>query len=342
MFDLELANWEFLLLWGLVPLAYWMLTRSTSIIGFSSVSVFRNSSKTIKQWLSHLPPLMICLGIAFVVFALARPRTPQSQSRVSKEGIAIMMVVDLSSSMDARDLIEEDRSINRLAVVKDVFVDFIFGRDKNSGKGRLDDLVGLVTFAGYADSVCPLTLDHGNLANIVKDLSIVNVRSEDGTAIGDGLGLSVERLRKSSAKSRVAILLTDGVSNAGVIEPLKAAELAAQNDIKVYCIGVGTNGMAPMPGRGLFGGRQLVSVPVQIDEETLTQISEKTGGKYFRAVDAEALAKIYGEIDSLERTKVSEVRYLQYTEHFRIFVLIGVGLIAFATLLRGSFFRKSP
>jgi len=229
--------------------------------------------------------VLLALALVLLVVSMARPRTPQQETRVTREGIAIMMVVDQSSSMDARDMVEEDRSINRLDVTKDVFRDFVLGTDRTAGRGRPDDLIGIVTFARYADSLCPLTLDHGNLVNIVKDLEIVSQQDEDGTALGDGLGLAVERLRRSKAKSRIAILLTDGVVNAGVIDPLKAADLASQCDIKVYCIGVGTRGVAPTPGRDFFGRTVLVPRPVEIDEATLRQIAEKTSGKYFRAVD---------------------------------------------------------
>lgn len=342
MFDWEFCDPWFLILLGLVPLIIWLTTRSTSILGFSSVELFAHTPRSLRQRLSILPPLLLAISFAALVIGLARPRTPQSETRVNRDGIAIMMVVDLSSSMDARDLVKDDRSINRLSVVKDVFTDFVFGEGTTAGKGRPDDLLGLVTFARYADSVCPLTLDHGNLANIVKDLEIVSIRSEDGTAVGDGLGLAVERLRRSKAKSKVAILLTDGVTNAGVIDPIKAAELAKQYDIKVYSIGVGTNGMAPYPSVSVFGRKRMVAQPVEIDEKTLQKIADETNGKYFRAVDKDALAEIYGEIDQMERTKVSELKYLSYTEHFRLFVLAGFGLLGFAMLLNRSIFRRLP
>ncbi len=284
--------------------------------------------------------MLLALATVVLVISLARPRTPQQETKVSREGVAIMMVIDVSSSMDARDLVKVDRQVNRLDVVKDVFLSFVQG--DGSMAGRPDDLIGLVTFARYADSLCPLTLDHGNLATIVTDLEIVTQRSEDGTAVGDGLGLAVERLRRSKAKSRIAILLTDGVTNAGVIEPTKTADLAASSDIKVYCIGAGTNGMAPVPGRDLFGRLTLIPQPVEIDEETLKQIADRTGGRYFRAVDKQALAEIYVAIDQMERVKVSEVRYLQYTEHFGYFIVSGMGLIALSVLLSGTVFRKLP
>ncbi len=210
------------------------------------------------------------------------------------------------------------------------------------GASRIDDLIGLVTFAGYADSVCPLTLDHGNLASIVSDLQIVSVQSEDGTAVGDGLGLAVERLRRSQAKSKVAILLTDGVQNAGVLTPQKAADLALEFDIKVYCIGAGTNGVAPMPMVDVFGRTRLMGQPVNIDEETLKQVAARTGGEYFRAQNRESLQEIYSAIDAMERTEVTELRYLRYEEHFEGFVSLALGMLAVAAVLQSSIFRKLP
>lgn len=331
--------WFFLCL-PLVPLVYWLATRSRSLLGYSSLTIVRETPKSLRLRLSRLPAALLALATLILIVALARPRTPERETRVSRDGIAIMMVVDLSSSMDARDLVEDDYGINRLDVVKDLFVDFVLGASGISG--RPDDLIGLVTFAGFADSVCPLTLDHGNLSNLVKDLQLVQYESEDGTAIGDGLGLAVERLRRSKAKSRVAILLTDGVNNAGVIAPEKAAELAAEFDIKVYCIGAGTNGSAPIPSVDLFGRKRLMSQPVKIDEETLKQIASKTGGEYFRAVNREGLQNVYNEIDKLERTEVTETRYLRYQEHFPYFVSFGLGLLALAALLNGSVFRRLP
>lgn len=338
-------NWEFRDPWFfalllLAPVVFWLATRSRSLLSYSALSLFRETGKSWRSRLSVLPALLLSLAAIALVIALARPRTPQSETKVSREGIAIMMVVDLSSSMNARDLVQDDTSVNRLAVVKDVFLKFVQGGKGMTG--RADDLIGLVTFAGYADSVCPLTLDHGNLASILKDLQIVDQQAEDGTAIGDGLGLAVERLRRSKAKSKIAILLTDGVRTAGVIDPLEAAELAATQEVKVYCIGAGTNGVAPVPGFNLFGQRTLVGQRVEIDEESLRQIAEKTGGEYYRAVNKDALAKIYTTIDELERVEVSEVRYLQYTEHFEYFVLVGMGLMGVALLLNGSVFRKLP
>jgi Ca-activated chloride channel family protein len=321
---------------------FWITRRATSQLAYSSLTLLDHTPRSWRQRLAWLPAGLLALAVTSLVVALARPQTREGERLLRSEGIAIMMVVDLSSSMDARDMDETNRRINRLDAVKTVFRQFVTGTDRTAGRGRPDDLIGMVTFAGYADSLCPLTLDHGNLLNIVQDLSIVSEEDEDGTAVGDGLGMAVERLRQSKAKSRVAILLTDGVTNAGVIDPLKAAELARQQDIKVYCIGAGTRGVAPVPTVDFFGRATFVARPVQIDEESLRKIAETTGGKYFRAVDQQALAEIYQEIDRLERTEVSEERLEQHNEHFALFVGSGLGLLACALLLNGSLFRRLP
>ena len=202
-------------------------------------------------------------------------------------------------------------------------------------------MIGLVAFARYADSLAPLTLDHDNLAAILDDVQIVSERKEDGTAIGEGLALAVERLRHSEAKSRVAILLSDGVSNAGDISPSQAAELAASHGIKVYTIGAGRTGYAPFPVE--FAGRTILRQAfVELDERTLQSIAQRTGGRYFRAEDADALRQVYDEIDSLERSKIVEIRYMQYEEHYAAFALAGLSLIALSTLGRQSVFRRLP
>lgn len=342
MFRWELGHPWFLLLLALAPIAYWLTRRATSQLAYSSLTLLERTPRSWRQRLTWLPSGLLALAVTLLVIALARPQTPEGDVHIRSEGIAIMMVVDLSSSMDARDMDETNRRINRLDAVKTVFRDFVAGTDRTAGRGRPDDLIGIVTFARYADSLCPLTLDHGNLMSIVQDLAIVTEQDEDGTAVGDGLGMAVERLRQSKAKSRVAILLTDGVTNAGVIDPLKAADLARQQDIKVYCIGAGTRGVAPVPAVDFFGRATFVARPVQIDEESLRQIAEKTGGKYFRAVDQLALAEIYREIDQLERTEIAEERLEQYTEHFPVFVGSGLSLLACALLLNGSLFRRLP
>ena len=284
-----------------------------SLLSYSSLTLLADTRRSWRQRLSRLPAILLALAIAALVVVAGSAAYAPAGNACHSRGYrhhdgGRSVVVDGCARHGGRGPLRQSLGCQS----KTCFVDFVLGTDRTAGRGRPDDLIGIVTFAHYADSLCPLTLDHGNLVNIVKDLEIVTEQDEDGTAVGDGLGLAVERLRRSKARSRVAILLTDGVTNTGVIEPLKAAELARQRDIKVYCIGAGTRGVAPMPAVDFFGRATLVARPVQIDEEALQQIAEKTGGKYFRAVDQQTLADIYREIDALERTEVTEVKYLQY------------------------------
>jgi Ca-activated chloride channel family protein len=338
---MEFRDPLFLLLVLLAPLLFIVASRSASAVRFSSLNLPDRAGRSWRVRLAVLPAVLSALAVACLAVAMAGPRTPDAQTKVSREGIAMMAVIDRSGSMNARDLVKDNLSVNRLSVVKDVFRGFVLGG--KAGVGRPDDPIGLIAFARYADSLCPLTLDHGNLVSMVDALEIVDERDEDGTALGDGLALAVERLRQSAAKSKVVILLTDGVNNAGAVEPRQAAELASSQQIKVYCIGAGTDGLAPFPTINPFTGReQLQPIHVEIDEEALKEIAEKTGGRYFRATDKDSLASVYAEIDRLERTEISVVRYLQYTEHYQPLVVTALGLLAAAAVAKGSLFRTLP
>ena len=242
--------------------------------------------------------------------------------------------------MEARDFVDGDTSVNRLHVVKQIVRQFVTGGGGLSG--RADDLIGLVAFARYADAACPLTLDHANLTRILDEVEIVRDQSEDGTAIGEGLALAVERLRQNPAKSKVAILLTDGVNNAGEIDPLRAADLAAAHDIRTYVVGAGSTGLAPVPVAGPGGRVFLRRMRVELDEKTLRAIADRTGGRYFHAANAEALAEVYAEIDRLERSEITEVRYLQYTEHYAPWTATAVACIGLAGVAGGTWFRRLP
>ncbi len=326
----------------LAPVLYALLAyRSRAAVTYSTVALVGRAPRSVRSRLANLPALLLALALGAVGVALAGPRTPDAQTRIQREGIAIVMAVDRSGSMDARDLRPDDTSVNRLDVVKAVFRRFVLG-DGEAG-GRPDDMIGLVAFARYADGLCPLTLDHGNLVNIVDDLGIVTRREEDGTALGEGLGLAVERLRESPARSKVAILLTDGVNNVGDISPAQAAELAAAHHVKVYCIGAGTTGLAPYPAQDPFTGRVVLRpMQVEIDERTLEAIAAKTGGQYFRATDAASLDRIYQEIDRLERTEIEQIKYLEYHEHYGMFALAALALLAVGTLASATLFRRLP
>ncbi|HEY3356538.1 MAG TPA: VWA domain-containing protein [Polyangia bacterium] len=331
-----------LLLTALLALpVFWLGRRAGGRLLFSSVALLPQAGRSWRQRLAFAPDLCLALGVVGLAVALAGPRVGARQSRERREGIALMMVLDRSGSMSALDLADERQERTRLDVVKEVFGQFV--RGGRGLPGRPNDAIGLIAFARYADTLCPLTLDHLNLAEVARGVAIVEERGEDGTALGDGLALAVERLREATAKSRVAILLTDGVNNAGEEAPLAAAELARTQGVKVYTIGAGTNGVAPIRVKDPFSGQsQLHAMPVEIDEATLKEIAARTGGRYFRATDGEALRRIVQEIDQLERSVLTEERYREYHEHYGLFVALGLLAAALGLLGRGTIFRRLP
>ena len=338
--DWELRDPIFLTAGLLVPVVYMLARRLPSSLTYSSLALPDAAPQSLRVRFSVMPAVLFALAAACLTFALAGPRTGDATTKVKREGIAIMLVVDRSGSMDARDFVEGDYSVSRLDAVKGALREFVLGG--NGGAGRPDDLVGIVAFGTYADGVSPLTLDHGNLMAVVEELVVAREQAEAATAIGEGLALGVERLRAHPAQSKVIVLLTDGVNNAGEIEPLQAAELAAGLDIKVYTVGAGSTGIAPMPYRTVDGRAVLRPTTVEIDEATLARIAERTGGRYFNVRDAEGLSETYSEIDRLERTEVTETRYLQYREHYPVFVVLALILIVAASLAAGTVLRCLP
>lgn len=324
----------------LAPLVFLLAARLPSVVTVSTLSHFARAPRSLRSRLAKLPALLLALATVVLSVALAGPRTGDTSTHVHREGIAIVMAVDRSGSMNARDFVAGDASVSRLDAVKHVFHEFVEGGD--AGSGRPDDLIGLVVFGTYADGVCPLTLDHANLLAILDDVGVATDAGEASTAIGEGLGLAVERLREHPAKSKVVILLTDGVSNAGEIDPMQAARLAADNGIKVYTIAAGTRGLAPIPVQGPDGREYLRRVYVDMDEETMRKIADATGGRYFHARNRDGLEEVYAEIDRLERTEITEVRYLQYREHFPLLVEAGLGLVVLAALASATFLRRLP
>ena len=346
MFDwLGFGGWElrdplFLTAGLLAPLVYALARRLPASLTYSSLYLADAAPRSLRVRLSVLPAVMLALATLCLAVAMAGPRTGDATTKVKREGIAIMLVVDRSGSMDARDFVAGDYSVSRLDAVKDALREFVLGGD--SGSGRPNDLIGVVAFGTYADGVCPLTLDHGNLMSIVDDLEVANVQTEAATAVGEGLALAVERLRAHPAQSKVIVLLTDGVNNAGEIAPLQAAELAASQGIKVYTVGAGSTGIAPMPYQAADGRTVLRPTAVEIDEATLMRIAERTGGRYFNARNAQGLVETYAEVDALERTEITEIRYLQFREHYAFFVLMALGLIAGASLAAGTVLRRLP
>ena len=320
----------------LAPLVWMWASRLPAAVTYSSLALMDTAPASWRSRLGGLPPLALALAVVALAIALSGPRTGDAQSRESREGIAIVMVVDRSGSMEARDFVSGDTSRSRLDAVKRVFRDFI------SRSSRDNDLVGLVSFARYADGLCPLTLDRGNLLTVLDDLEIVDETNEDGTAVGQGLALAVERLRRQDSPSKVVILLTDGVNNAGSIDPLQAADLAAQFDVKVYTIGAGKTGYAPFPVDLPDGGKGLWRSFVEIDEETLAAIAEKTGGRYFHAADTQALEQVIDEIDRLERGEINEIRYVETEPHYAVFAVAALVLMALAALLSATVLRRLP
>ena len=308
-----------------VPVLIWRRTRvDAPAIEFSHVDATLLLPKTLRQRVIWVPDALMYLTIIVLIIAIARPRDGRERTVSQSEGIAIELVVDRSGSMRAMDFRIGGQRVDRLTAIKNVVGKFVLGNefsDETKLDGRFNDLVGLATFAGYADAVTPPTLDHNFLIASLNDARIVDRRSEDGTAIGDAIALATEKLNALDArqdqkiKSKIIILLTDGESNAGSLEPVQAAELAAALGIKIYTIGVGTRGEAPVPVIDPFSGRQVFqSMPVNIDEATLKQIAEMTNAESFRATDTDSLEAIYSAIDELEKTKVQSHQHVDYRE----------------------------
>jgi Ca-activated chloride channel family protein len=268
-------------------------------------------------------PVLYGIGLVFAIIALARPQKGLEESSIRAEGIDIVLCIDVSTSMLAEDFSSGGKAINRLDASKEVMDRFI--------KSRTYDRIGLVAFAALPFTMAPLTLDHGWLLQQVQKIETGVL--PDGTAIGSGLASAVNRLRESEGKSKVVILLTDGVNNRGEISPLNAAKAAAALDIRVYTIGAGTDGMVRMPVRDPFGGTRYVRTPSEMDEPTLTQMAEMTGGQYFRARDFDGLRRIYEEIDRLEKTEFNIDQYRYFEERFMPFLWIAVAALVLEKLL---------
>jgi Ca-activated chloride channel family protein len=328
--SLTFANPDLLyLMFLLVPLIGWYFWRERGAFATIQVSSTRSLETeriTFRHVLRHIIFGIRVLVIALVVIVLARPQSTNRWQNVTTEGIDIMIALDISSSMLAQDL-----RPNRLEASKDVAIEFISGRET--------DRMGLVVYSGESFTQCPLTSDHAVLINLFKGIESGMI--EDGTAIGMGLANAVNRLKDSKAKSKVIILLTDGVNNRGAIAPLTAAEIAKTFGIRVYTIGVGTMGMAPAPVQTPFGTR-LQNVKVEIDEQTLQKIAAATDGRYFRATNNDKLRGIYREIDQLEKSKIDVKEYSKKEEEYMRFGVLATGLFLVEILIRYLFFRNIP
>jgi Ca-activated chloride channel family protein len=330
MNDITFANPGFFLLLLAIPaMVYWYWKRQHRQLAdmqLSTLKVVAFVPRTWRQRFRHVLFAFRILAVLLLTIALARPQSTSSGENVTTEGIDIILASDISSSMLA-----EDFRPNRVEAAKKVAADFI--------NGRPNDRIGLVIFAGESFTQCPLTLDHDVLKNLLSQVKTGMI--EDGTAIGSGLATAVSRLKESKAKSRVIILLTDGVNNRGSIDPLTAASIAQTFGIRVYTIGVGTQGTAPYPVQTPFG-TQYQNVPVEIDEGLLQKIADQTGGKYFRATNNETLRSIYNEIDRLEKSKIEVTQYRHHKEEFYGAAMAGGLFLLLEVLLSQTVFRKLP
>lgn len=324
------ANPEFLWFLLLVPLLgtyYWWRRRSiVPEIQYSSLRPFTTAGQSIRERLKYLPVVIRMLALVLLIIAFARPQSTMSKENVTTEGIDIVLVLDISGSMLAEDFVP-----NRLVAAKDVASEFI--------NGRTNDRIGLVIFSAESFTQCPLTTDYVVLRNLLREVK--NGMIADGTAIGLAIANGVNRLKDSKAKSKVMILLTDGVNNRGEIDPITAAKVAATFGIRVYTVGVGAEGQAPFPVQTPFGIRKQL-VPVELDEKTLTSVASMTGGKYFRATDNRKLKAIYLEIDKLERTKIEVTAYRKHTDHFLAWLFGGLMLLLAEIGLNTTVLRKIP
>lgn len=331
MTAIEFAHPHYLyLLTGIILLVIWYIFSYRHLqadLQISSASAIKPVSKTTRVKLRHLPFIFRMAAIAFIIIVLARPQSTDFHEKTTTEGIDIILAIDISGSMLARDFTPD-----RLEAAKDVAVEFI--------SGRPNDRIGLVVFSAESFTQCPLTNDHATLINLFKDIKSGII--EDGTAIGLGLSNAVTRLKNSEAISKVVILLTDGMNNTGSIDPITAAEIAKTFGIRVYTIGVGMKGMAPYPFQDVFGRTVIQKVPVEIDEPVLQEIADMTSGNYFRATNNEKLRQIYAKIDQLEKSKIDVKEYSRKQEEYRLYAGIALLLLFIEMLLRYTVFRGIP
>lgn len=327
------ADPNFLLLLLLVPLMgiyYWRRQRRmTGKVKFSTLRYMKHAPVTLRQRLRQHLYILRLVVVTLIILGLARPQSGTRQQEIITEGIDIMLVMDVSTSMLAEDF----KPKNRIEAAKTVAREFI--------EGRTNDPIGLVIFAGEAFTQCPLTLDYGVIIQILDKMEVAP-KEWDGTAIGNGIATAVARLKDSKARSKVIILLTDGQNNAGEIDPITAAQVAHTFNIRVYTIGAGTKGTALYPVNDPIFGKRYVPMPVEIDEKLLKRIAMITGGKYFRATDAHKLRQIYQEIGEMEKTKIEVKEFTKYKELYVNYAGLAVALLILEILAANTFLRKIP
>lgn len=321
-----------LLLLLIIPIVVWYVWKHKSIsakMQVSTIEPFLGAKRTYKYYLLHVPFALKMVALAMLIVIMARPQSAKEFDNKNAEGIDVVLSIDISASMLAQDLYP-----NRLIAAKDVATNFV--------NERVNDNIGLVVFSGASSSICPLTTDKNALANLITSIDTGMVRAE-GTAIGVGLASAVSRLKDSKAKSKVIILLTDGEDNVGKITPLKGAELAKSFGIRVYTIGVGSNGMAPMPTFDKATGKRGIRMePVVIDEKTLQEIASVTNGLYFRATNTDELKSIYASIDKLEKSKVSVSNFAHRKELFFPFACVALASLLISLVLSSTILRRNP
>jgi Ca-activated chloride channel family protein len=313
----------------LVPVVYvYVRKRRERSVGYPSVDLVLGAGLEAGAWKRFGRLALRVAVLALLILAIARPQTGQSEYTTHTEGVDSLLVLDTSGSMQAQDF----KPKNRLHVAKEVVKEFVDIRE--------NDRIGLVVFAAHAITQCPLTLDYPVLTGLIDEVEIGML--EDGTAIGVALATAVNRLKNSEARSRVVVLLTDGQNNAGMIDPVTAAKVAAALGIKVYTIGVGTKGKAPMPVNDPVFGNRTILVEVNLDEEILTKIAELTDGRYFRATDRDELVEIYQQIDELEKTRIESETFVNYTDRYRWFALPALCLFLLELGLAQTVLREVP
>lgn len=328
---MELAHPQYLWLFLIfIPLIAWYIIKHRNAhpaLEVSTTLPYARLPRSFKEYLMHLLFLLRLAAIGCVIIVLARPQTRDSWRTSSTEGTDIILALDISTSMLARDF-----KPDRFEAAKDVATKFVSGRES--------DNIGVVIFAGESFTAVPMTTDRALLTNYINSIKMGMI--EDGTAIGDGLATAINRIKDGKAKSKSIILLTDGSNNTGVVAPVTAAEIAKKYGIKAYTIGVGRNGTAPMPQQNYFGGIDYVNMPVVIDEATLKNIASTTGGKYFRATGNTVLKEIFSEIDRLEKTQM-DVKHFSHTEdNYMLWAWLAIGLFVLELLLRHTVLRTIP
>ena len=338
---MDFANREYLfLLLLIIPYIIWYVMfkkKKEPAIRMSDTFAFQYATRSWKVMLMPIQPLLRILAFTFLVIALARPQTHDNLQNESIEGIDIMLAMDVSTSMLAEDLRDDAHHIqNRIEAAKTVAAEFIAGRP--------NDNIGLTIFAGEAFTQCPMTIDHASLLSLLQNVRTdIAARGliEDGTAIGMGLANAVSRLKDSKAKSKVVILLTDGSNNRGDLSPMTSAEIAKSLGVRVYTVGVGSNGTARYP-LNVGGGVQYIQIPVEIDTQTLTDIARTTHGQFYRAKNANELREIYHEIDKLEKSKIEVQKYSRRYEDYQRYALAAIAFLLLEILLRITVFRRIP